>query len=81
MVNALDRAYIWAYIKMSQVKDDVKEFLSNQSGVSNVVATIIVLLITVLLIAAFWGRLKTWINDIMGQIFGNSFDGTGLGGD
>lgn len=74
MVDALDRAYIWAYIRMSRAKDDVKEFLSNQSGVSNVVATIVVLLITVLLISFFWDNLKEWIGNIMDQIFDTTFE-------
>jgi len=79
-MNALDKVYIGICIRAARVRDDVKEFLSEQSGVSNVVATIIVLLITVLLIAAFWKQLKTWIGGLMGQIFGTSFDDSGLGG-
>lgn len=78
MLNALDSAYIWMSIRASKVRDDVKDFLSEQSGVSNVVATIIILLIVVLLIAAFWGRLKDWIGGIMDTIFGTSFDDSGL---
>ena len=61
-------------------KDKVKEFLQEQDGVSNVVATIIILLIVVLLIGAFWDRLKEWINAIMDQIFGTSYNASGLGG-
>lgn len=78
MVNALDNACIWAQVRLWKMKENVKEFYSNEDGVANVVATIIILLIVVLLIVAFWGRLKTWINDIMGDIFDTTFDGSGL---
>lgn len=80
MMNVLDRAYIWTTIRLSRARDNAKEFLSSQDGVSNVVAVIIVLLITVLLIAAFWSQLKTWIQGIMDDIFGTTFDKSGLGG-
>lgn len=79
-MNAIDRLYIGAQLRLMRAKDRVKEFWASQSGVANVVATIIILLIVVLLIAAFWSQLKTWIQGIMDQIFGNSFDDSGLGG-
>lgn len=78
MMNRLDDACIWAKVRLCKAKEGIQEFFSNQDGVSNVVATIIVLLITVLLIAAFWGQLKEWVSGIMDQIFGQSFDGSGL---
>ncbi len=78
-MTMLDRAYIWSSIRLSRVKDNVKDFFSRQDGVSNVVAVIIVLLITVLLIAAFWSQLKEWIQGIMDNIFGTTFDDSGLG--
>ena len=79
-MTMLDRAYIWSSIRLSRVKDNVKDFFSRQDGVSNVVAVIIVLLITVLLIAAFWSQLKEWIQNIMNDIFGTTFTSDGLGG-
>jgi len=76
----LDKICIGAMIRANMAKDKVKEFLQEQDGVSNVVATIIILLIVVLLIGAFWDRLKEWINAIMDQIFGTSYNASGLGG-
>lgn len=79
-MSRLEKGYIWLSVRAIKAKESVKEFWDNQTGVSNVVATIIVLLITVLLVAAFWGQLKSWVQGLMGQIFGTSFDGSGLGG-
>ena len=79
-MKMLDKICIGTMIRANMAKDKVKEFLQEQDGVSNVVATIIILLIVVLLIGAFWDRLKEWINAIMGQIFGTSYNASGLGG-
>ena len=79
-MKMLDKIGIGAMIRANMAKDKVKEFLQEQDGVSNVVATIIILLIVVLLIGAFWDRLKEWINAIMDQIFGTSYNASGLGG-
>ena len=79
-MKMLDNICIGAMIRANMAKDKVKEFLQEQDGVSNVVATIIILLIVVLLIGAFWDRLKEWINAIMDQIFGTSYNASGLGG-
>ncbi|MCM1376779.1 MAG: hypothetical protein NC245_17020 [Muribaculum sp.] len=77
-MSALDRLYIGAQIKMMSARDRVKNFLASQDGVSNVVATIVVLLIVVLLIGIFWNRLQEWIGGIMDTIFGTQFDASGL---
>ena len=79
-MKMLDKICIGTMIRANMAKDKVKEFLQEQDGVSNVVATIIILLIVVLLIGAFWDRLKEWINAIMDQIFGTSYNASGLGG-
>lgn len=79
-MNRLERGYIWLSVRAIKAKENMKEFWDNQTGVSNVVATIIVLLITVLLVAAFWGQLKEWAQDLMDQIFGTGFNSSGLDG-
>lgn len=79
-MKMLDKICIGTMIRANMAKDKVKEFLQKQDGVSNVVATIIILLIVVLLIGAFWDRLKEWIGAIMDQIFGTSYNASGLGG-
>ena len=67
-MKMLDKICIGTMIRANMAKDKVKEFLQEQDGVSNVVATIIILLIVVLLIGAFWDRLKEWINTAIGRI-------------
>ena len=79
-MKMLDKICIGTMIRANMAKDKVKEFLQEQDGVSNVVATIIILLTVVLLIGAFWDRLKEWIGAIMDQIFGTSYNASGLGG-
>ncbi len=77
-MNMLDRLYIRAQLGLLRAKAGVKNFFASQDGVSNVVATIIILLIVVLLIGVFWKQLQTWVKGLMDQIFGSSFDASGL---
>lgn len=77
-MNVLDKGYIWLALKAGKMKESMKEFCLAQDGVANVVATIVVLLITVLLIAAFWTQLKAWVSNLMNTIFGTTFDDGGL---
>ena len=79
-MNLLDSLYIRMQLCMLRAKASVKNFFTSEDGVSNVVATIIILLIVVLLIGVFWNRLKEWVSALMDQIFGSSFDESGLGG-
>ena len=78
-MDMLDNLCICAMLWGMKTRDNVKDFLKSQDGVSNVVATIIILLIVVLLIGVFWERLQEWLSGIMEIIFGTSFDAGGLG--
>lgn len=75
-----DNIIIGAKVRMWKTSERIKDFFAEEHGVSNVVATVILVLIVVLLIAAFWGQLKTWLSGMMKQIFGSEFDGSGLEG-
>ena len=78
-MKMLDKICIGAMIRANMAKDKVKEFYRNRM-VFPCCSNVIILLIVVLLIGAFWDRLKEWINAIMDQIFGTSYNASGLGG-
>lgn len=69
-MSTFDSMIINAQCRMSRAKENFKEFWSGEKGVSNIVATIIILLIVVLLIGVFWDRLQEWLKAMMDQIFG-----------
>ncbi len=73
-MSKLDQMIISAKTKttlaIEKAKQSVKDFYTGEQGVSNVVATIIILLIVVLIIGVFWNRLSEWLNGIMDTIFG-----------
>lgn len=77
-MNMLDRLYIRAQLGILKAKAGIKNFFTSQDGVSNVVATIIILLIVVLLIGVFWNRLQGWLKGLMYKIFSSDFDTSGL---
>ena len=77
-MKMFDSLCIGAMVRMTAMKDKAKDFVKSQDGVSNVVATIIILLLVVMLIAVFWENLQEWISGMMDQIFGTTFDDSGL---
>lgn len=79
-MEMLNNLFIYAVILAGRVRDELEDFRDSEKGISNVVATIIILLIVVLLIGVFWDRLKEWVSAIMDTIFGTEFDSSGLGG-
>lgn len=68
-MNTLDKLYLGAQIRAGIMKENFKKFMAEEHGVSNIVATIILLLIVVLLIGIFWNKLQVWLNTLMGKIF------------
>ena len=79
-MNTLDKLYVGAQIRAGIMKEKIKNFMSEQSGVSNVVSTIILLLIVVLIIGIFWGRLKEWLEILMNDIFDETYTTGGMTG-
>lgn len=79
-MDMLDNLCICVMLWGMKTRENIRDFFKSQDGVSNVVATIIILLIVVLLIGVFWSRLQEWLSGIMDQIFGSSFTADGLGG-
>ena len=69
MLKTLDRFYIGAKIRMANFAD---QFKKDETGVSSIVATVLLILIVVLLAALFWDKLAQWFNDIWEKILGQS---------
>ena len=68
-MSTLDNMIIAGRCRMAKAKENFKEFWTAEKGVSNVVATIIILLIVVLVIGLFWDRLSVWLSNMMNDIF------------
>ncbi len=71
-MKMLDKICISAMLRANAVKDKMESFLEEQDGVSNVVATLLILVIVVTLVTTFWGRLSEWANGLMDTIFNTS---------
>lgn len=78
MMNILEKIYVGAEIKTTMVKQHIRKFIGEERGVSNVVATIILLLIVVLIIGIFWDKLQEWLKGMMDTIFGTEINDSGL---
>ena len=68
-MKMLDKICINAMLRANVAKDKLESFLEEQDGVSNVVATLLILVIVVTLVTTFWGRLQEWTNKSMDIIF------------
>ena len=64
-MRMLDKICINAMLRANVAKDKLESFLEEQDGVSNVVATLLILVIVVTLVTTFWGRLSEWANGLM----------------
>ena len=69
MLKTLDRFYIGAKIRMANFAD---QFKKDETGVSTIVATVLLILIVVLLAALFWDKISQWFNDTWEKILGQS---------
>ena len=69
MLNTLDRFYIGAKIRMAKFAD---QFKKDETGVSSIVATVLLILIVVLLAALFWDKISQWFNETWEKILGQS---------
>lgn len=65
MLNVLDRLYIGAQIKKRAF---IEDFKSDESGVSNFVATVLLILMVVLIGGAVWGFLSGYFTDLFKSI-------------
>lgn len=68
-MEMLDKICINAMLRANVAKDKLESFLEEQDGVSNVVATLLILVIVVTLVTTFWDRLQEWTNKLMDIIF------------
>ena len=68
-MRTLDGLCIQAMGKVNLYRDKLYDFWKKQDGVSNVVATIIILSIVVAMIAFFNERLQRWVKEMIDAIF------------
>ncbi len=77
MIGMLDDLFISAKVRWSHF---VEDFKNDESGLSGVVVAVLLIVISVLAVAAIWtalgDQLKTWWSDVSGQ----TFSGTSIGG-
>ena len=68
-MRTFDGLCIQAMGKVNLYRDKLYDFWKKQDGVSNVVATIIILSIVVAMIAFFNERLQRWVKEMIDAIF------------
>lgn len=66
MKNLMTKLYIGAATKLDAAKTKLAE---DERGVAPIVATILIMLIVVLLVAVFYDKLSAWFKEMMDKIF------------
>jgi len=76
----LDEKYIDMKLRTRRFVD---EFKSDEHGVANFVATILMIVVVVALVALFWDKISEWFNDTWDSIMSDSepIGNTGSGGE
>lgn len=65
MKTALNRMYIGAKIRIFDFMDNLK---NDETGVSTIVATVLLILVVVLLASLFWDNISKWFSDTWDKI-------------
>ena len=63
---------ISALIGAALLGSRIGKFKKDETGVSSIVATVLLILIVVLLAALFWDKISQWFNDTWEKILGQS---------
>lgn len=69
MLHAIDSLYIMARIRMKNFVQTIRE---DETGVSGIVATVMLILVTVLLAAVFWNKMQVWFDEMWKNITGKA---------
>ena len=67
-MDFLNSAVIGAKIRMIKAKERFNEFMAAQDGVSNVVSTILIILVVIAAVAVLWNFLGPWIKSQLGKL-------------
>ena len=68
-MNFLDKMYLNAKFRVSNFLSDLK---NEEEGVSNIVATVLLIVIVVALAALLWGFLSGWFQELFLKITGQA---------
>ena len=69
MLMYLDCLYLGAKARIANFIEELKK---DETGVSAIVATVLLILMVVLLAALFWDQISTWFNTTMDKIMGEA---------
>ena len=63
-MNFINSMVLGAKVRMLKAKEALKNVMTEEKGVSNIVATVIIIIVAVALVALMWTFLKDWIIEV-----------------
>ncbi|MBQ3517167.1 MAG: hypothetical protein IJA29_08075 [Lachnospiraceae bacterium] len=63
-MNFINSMVLGAKVRMLKAKEALKNVMTEEKGVSNIVATVLIIIVAVALVALMWTFLKDWIIEV-----------------
>ena len=73
-MKKIDTFLFKGYAEALAAKENFTEYVKSEKGISDLVATIIVLLMVVIIVGVFWEGISEWLGDIINRILGSGID-------
>ncbi len=61
----LNSMVLGAKVRMLKAKEALKNVMTEEKGVSNIVATVLIIIVAIALVALLWGLLQDWIVEVV----------------
>ena len=67
-MNFLNSMVLGAKARMLKAKEEMKNVMAEEKGVSNIVATVLIIIVSIALVALIWSFLDEWIIEVFEEL-------------
>ena len=68
-MNFLNSVVLGAKARIMKAKEQMKNLMAEEKGVSNIVATVLIIIVSIALVALMWTLLDEWIIGVFEELF------------
>lgn len=67
-MNFINSMVLGAKARMLKAKEEMKNVMAEEKGVSNIVATVLIIIVSIALVALIWSFLDEWIIEVFEEL-------------
>ena len=67
-MNFFNSMVLGAKARMLKAKEEMKNVMAEEKGVSNIVATVLIIIVSIALVALIWSFLDEWIIEVFEEL-------------